>query len=112
MGKTEIVTLKVDKVPVARNPSEKDVLWWCLEGIRPHLPFMSVDAIKTWCLDAIDFAFPKETLPVKRMKYFFRTVSEKDLPPEKKKEYLVKKVYSLLLQAEGLAVLPIKTRRR
>jgi len=104
MGKTEIVTLKVDKVPVARNPSEKDVLWWCLEGIRPHLPFMSVDAIKTWCLDAIDFAFPKETLPVKRMKYFFRTVSEK--------EYLVKKVYSLLLQAEGLAVLPIKTRRR
>ncbi|RLF98601.1 hypothetical protein DRN58_06650 [Thermococci archaeon] len=108
MGKTkrsgtEIVTLKVDKEPVARNPSEKDILWWCLEGIRPHLPFMSADAIKTWCLDAIEFAFPKETLPVKRMKYFFRTVTEK--------EYLVKKVYSLLLQAEGLAVLPEKTKR-
>ena len=40
------IILKVDKVPVVRNPSEKDVFWWCLEGIRPHLPFMSTDAIK------------------------------------------------------------------
>jgi len=42
MGKTkksgaEIVTLKVDKEPVARNPSEKDILWWCVLKVSDRI---------------------------------------------------------------------------
>ena len=88
--------LKVDNKTVAYNPTEKDVLFFCLRPLIPQMKYMSSENIKKWILDAVRFAFA-DKLHHKRIKSLISNINRIS-----DKNILMQQATELILRTEGI----------